>query len=148
MEPALRDRIIAILEGANDMTIATIRDDGYPQATTVSYVNDGLIVYFGCSVSSQKASNIARNHKVSLAINLPYSNWGEICGLSLGGTASRVTDPKEMEKVRKLVFKKFMQVAQYASSGSVDVAVFRVTPTVLSILDYRKGIGHTELIKV
>src|ERR1700731_3853356 len=33
----------------NDMTIATVREDGYPQATAVSYVNDGLAVYFSCS---------------------------------------------------------------------------------------------------
>jgi nitroimidazol reductase NimA-like FMN-containing flavoprotein (pyridoxamine 5'-phosphate oxidase superfamily) len=57
MQPAVRDQIIAILDGANDMAIATVRDDGYPQATTVSYVHDGLTIYFGCGVSSQKASN-------------------------------------------------------------------------------------------
>jgi general stress protein 26 len=148
MQPALRDLIIAILDGANEMTIATIREDGYPQATTVSYVHDGLTIYFGCGMSSQKARNIARNRKVSLAINLPCANWDEICGLSLGGTATRVTDPKEKDKFGRLIFKKFMQVAQYASSGSADVAVIRVTPTVLSILDYKKGFGHTELVKV
>jgi nitroimidazol reductase NimA-like FMN-containing flavoprotein (pyridoxamine 5'-phosphate oxidase superfamily) len=48
MDPVLKQKIIAILGDANDMTIATIREDGYPQATTVSYVNDGLIIYFGC----------------------------------------------------------------------------------------------------
>jgi general stress protein 26 len=148
MQPALRNQIIAILDRANEMTIATIREDGYPQATTVSYVHDGLTIYFGCGMSSQKASNIARNRKVSLAINLPYANWDDICGLSLGGTAMRVADSKEKEKFSRLIFKKFMQVAQYASSGSAEVAVVRVTPIVLSILDYKKGFGHTELIKV
>ena len=33
----------------NDMTIATVREDGYPQATAISYVNDGLAISFGCS---------------------------------------------------------------------------------------------------
>ena len=41
MDPALSHEIISILDDANDMTIATVREDGYPQATTVSYVNDG-----------------------------------------------------------------------------------------------------------
>lgn len=89
MHPPLRDQIITILDGAKDMIIATVREDGYPQATTVSYVHDELTIYFGCGVSSQKAINIARNSKVSLAINLPYSNWNEIRGLSLAGRASR-----------------------------------------------------------
>jgi hypothetical protein len=39
--------ILSILTGANDMTLATIREDGYPQATTVTYVNYDLTIYFG-----------------------------------------------------------------------------------------------------
>jgi hypothetical protein len=53
--------------------IATIRPDGYPQATTVSYVSDGLTIYFGCVAESQKAQNIAYNNKVSLTVTLPIS---------------------------------------------------------------------------
>ena len=55
MKSALRDEILAVLSGANDMTIATIRGDGYPQATTVSYANDDLTLYFGCGSDSQPA---------------------------------------------------------------------------------------------
>jgi hypothetical protein len=45
-------------------------EDGYPQATTVSYVSDGLTIYFGCGEASQKARNLARNTKVSLTVTL------------------------------------------------------------------------------
>jgi general stress protein 26 len=81
------------------MTIATIREDGYPQATIVSYVNDGLTIYFGCAARSQKATNIARCDKVSLTVNLPYASWDEIRGLSIGGKAERVADPRELDRV-------------------------------------------------
>ena len=27
-----------------------------------------------------------------------------------------------------------------------EVRIFRVTPTVISVLDYAKGFGHTELV--
>jgi nitroimidazol reductase NimA-like FMN-containing flavoprotein (pyridoxamine 5'-phosphate oxidase superfamily) len=80
MDPALTEEITSILDDANDMTIATVREDGYPQATTVSYVNDGLKIYFGCAADSQKAKNLARNGKVSLTVNLPYSSWNDIRG--------------------------------------------------------------------
>jgi nitroimidazol reductase NimA-like FMN-containing flavoprotein (pyridoxamine 5'-phosphate oxidase superfamily) len=56
MDPRLKQEILSILDEANDMTIATVRKDGYPQATTVSYINDGLKIYFGCAANSQKAS--------------------------------------------------------------------------------------------
>ena len=59
MDAALREEILSVLKGASDMTIATIRPDGYPQATTVSYVSDGLTIYFGCAARSQKAQNVA-----------------------------------------------------------------------------------------
>src|SRR6516162_8433232 len=81
MDPALREEILSVLKAATDMTIATIRPDGYPQATTVSYVSHGLTMYFGCAAESQKAQNIAHNDKVSLTVTLPYFNWEEIRGL-------------------------------------------------------------------
>jgi len=56
------------------MTIATVREDGYPQAPTVSYVNDGPTIYFGCAAASTKAKNITGNAKVSLTVNLPYTS--------------------------------------------------------------------------
>jgi general stress protein 26 len=147
MNSALRDEILAILDGANDMTLATIRSDGYPQATTVSYAHDGLSLYFGCAGDSRKARNLARDDKVSLTINLPYANWGEIRGLSMGARANRIHDLREMERAGQLLVRKFPEgTAEYASDGMEDVALFRVVPEVVSVLDYRKGFGHTDLI--
>jgi nitroimidazol reductase NimA-like FMN-containing flavoprotein (pyridoxamine 5'-phosphate oxidase superfamily) len=42
MDQAVKATILDILSKQTDMTIATVREDHYPQATTVSYVNDGL----------------------------------------------------------------------------------------------------------
>ncbi len=149
MDSVLRDEILAILTAANDMTLATIRTDGYPQATTVSYANDGLLLYFGCASDSQKARNLARNGKVSLTINLPYANWGEIRGVSMGGRAAPVSDPRENERAGRLLLQKFPEgIAEYASGGMQGVALFRVTPEVISVLDYRKGFGHTDHVEV
>jgi Pyridoxamine 5'-phosphate oxidase len=36
MKTTLKQEILAVLENGTDMTIATVREDGYPQATTVS----------------------------------------------------------------------------------------------------------------
>ena len=147
MDPGLKQEIISILDDANDMTIATIRTDGYPQATTVSYVNDGLKIYFGCAAASQKSTNLARNSKVSLTVNLPYASWNDIRGLSIGGRAERVTNPQEVEQAGQLMFEKFPQIARYAPAELEDIVLFRVTPEVISVLDYRKGFGHTDLVK-
>ena len=148
MDPGLKKEILSILDDANDMTIATVRKDGYPQATTVSYVNDGLKIYFGCAANSQKAKNLACDSKISLTVNLPYTSWDDIRGLSIGGRAERVTDPQEVGQASQLMFEKFPQIARYAPAELEDIVLFRVTPQVISVLDYRKGFGHTDLVKL
>ena len=146
MDDSLREEILSVLKGASDMTIATIRPDGYPQATTVSYVTDGLSIYFGCAAESQKAQNIAYNDKVSLTVTLPYFSWEAIRGLSVGGTAKPVTDSNEINRVSELMLRKFPQILQYALAGKKGLFLVRITPEVISLLDYRKGFGHTELV--
>ena len=148
MDAGLRDEILSILRAAGEMTIATIRPDGYPQATTVNYVSDGLVIYFGCAAASQKVRNIAYNEKVSLTITLPYCDWEEVRGLSMSGRAAPVTDPKEINRVSELLLRKFPQILQYALSGKKGVFLVRITPEVISVLDYRKGFGHADLVRV
>jgi hypothetical protein len=38
-------------------------------------------------------------------------------------------------------------IAEYASGAMEGVAFFQVTLEVISVLDYRKGFGHTELVR-
>ena len=148
MDSATRDKIVAILDGGNQMTIATVRPDGYPQATTVSYVHDGLTLYFGTAADSQKARNIALCEKVSLTVNLPFNRWEEILSVSMGARAARVTDPAEIAKVGRLMLKKFPQGADFGPDEADTIALFSVEPVVVSVLDYRRSIGHTELVEV
>jgi len=123
MTPALREKILDLLARHNNMTIATIRPDGYPQATTVGYVNDGLDIYFGCGAESQKAQNLALNNKVSIAIDRDYQNWNQIQGLSLGGTAARITDAKEIERIGALMFEKFPQALDFGPGRATGLGV-------------------------
>ena len=77
-----RRRILQLLDAHRNMTIATLRPDGWPQATTVGYANDGLTLYF-----------LRAFH---------------------GGARAPVTD--------------------------------RAEATVISVLDFGKGFGHTDLL--
>lgn len=145
MDKDLRKTILDILTHTNDMTIATVRPDGFPQATTVSYVSDGLMIYFATGHHSQKAQNLAKCDKVSLTVDKPYANWNEIEGLSLGGIATRVTDEDEIARIEKLMAKKFPQVADF-SMPDTAIALFKITPKAISVLNYSKGFGHTDTV--
>jgi nitroimidazol reductase NimA-like FMN-containing flavoprotein (pyridoxamine 5'-phosphate oxidase superfamily) len=67
------------------MSIATLRPDGWPQATTVGYANEGITLYFLCGPDCQKAANLARDDRVSLTIDHDTPQVMEIIGLSMGG---------------------------------------------------------------
>ena len=146
MNRSLRSQIIAIISGVDDMTIATIREDGCPQATTVSYVNDDEVIYFFTTRNAQKVRNIDRDERVSLTINSPYDDWNDIEGLSITGTARFVTEPEEQARVGELLLEKFPQVAEIAADDSEEIVLVRVDPQWISVLDYAKGFGHTELV--
>jgi PPOX class probable F420-dependent enzyme len=148
MTPEQKTNILEILDRALDITVATVREDGYPQATTVSFVHDGETIYFGCDPNSQKARNIERSDKVSLTINLPYQRWEDIRGVSLGGRAHIVTDPAELQKVIQAMMTKFPQISDFAPNDREQLCIVRIDPDVISLLDYRKGFGHTEEIRV
>ncbi len=150
MDEAVKAQVISILEDVNDLTVATVRGDGWPQATTVSFVNDGLRIYFGTAADAQKAQNIAANNKVSLKINRSYDSWGEIEGISASGVASLVVDEQEKQKIGNLIFAKFPHLAEYfpAETSTEDLALFRIDLSIISLLDYRKGFGHCNVISV
>ena len=148
MNEQIKEKILTLLSQHRNMTIATLRPDGWPQATTVGYVNEGLTLYFLCGLESQKAANLARDDRVSLTIDHDASDLMSITGLSMAAHAQPVTDRTEAEKVlRKLPLKYPEQVALPIPMPSPeDVRIFRVTPTVISVLDYSKGFGHTDLV--
>jgi hypothetical protein len=130
------------------MTIATLRPDGWPQATTMGYVNGGLTLYFLCGRDSQKAANLARDDRVSLTIDHDTPQVMEITGLSMAAHAHPVLDREEANKVSRMPPLKYPEQVKLPVPMPTpdDVRIFRVTPTIISVLDYAKGFGHTDLV--
>ena len=148
MDENIRKKILALLDQHRIMTVATLRPDGWPQATTVGYVNEGLTVYFLCGLDSQKAKNLARDDRVSLTIDHDTPDLMAITGLSMAAHAQPVTDRAEAEKVLRMLPLKYPepQTLPIQMPTPDDIRIFRVTPTVISVLDYSKGFGHTDLV--
>src|SRR5579862_1246886 len=103
MNEEMRRKILTLLDQHRIMTIATLRPDGWPQATTVGYANEGLALYFLCGRDSQKAANLARDDRVSLSIDHDTPQVMEITGLSMAARAQVVDDPAEGEKVLRML---------------------------------------------
>ena len=148
MDDDIRAKILTLLDQHRIMTIATVRPGGWPQATTVGYANEGLTLYFLCGPDSQKAANLARDDRVSLTIDHDTPQVMEIAGLSMAARARVVIDRTEAEKVLRLIIAKYPEQDSFPlpMPSPADVRIFRVTPVVISVLDYSKGFGHTDLV--
>src|SRR5262245_42706038 len=107
MDEAMREKILTLLDQHRIMTIATLRSDGWPQATTVGYVSEGLTLYFLCGLESQKAANLARDDRVSLTIDRDTSDIMAIAGLSMAGHAQAVLDRAEAERILHMLPSKY-----------------------------------------
>ena len=149
MDEELRNKILTLLDQHRIMTIATLRPDGWPQATTVGYVNEDLTLYFLCGPDSQKAANLARDDRVSLTIDHDTTDLMALNGLSMAARAQAVDDPVEAGRILQLLARKYPEPVEPLSiemPTPEDVRIFRVIPTVISVIDYSKGFGHTDLV--
>jgi nitroimidazol reductase NimA-like FMN-containing flavoprotein (pyridoxamine 5'-phosphate oxidase superfamily) len=143
MEEEIKKKILTLLDQHRTMSIATLRPDGWPQATTVGYANEGLTIYFVCGSDSQKAANLARDDRVSLTIDHDTPQIMEITGLSMAAHARPVIDPAEASKALRALRLRYPELPVPMPE---DVKIFRVTPTIISVLDYSKSFGHTDLV--
>ena len=148
MDRKMKSFILQQMKDHKTMTVATLRGDGWPQATTVTYVSDGLNLYFGCDPDSQKVRNIAQCNRISAAIDHDEEDWNRIKGLSMAATAEVLSDPQEIDYALTLLGRKFPALAEAGKPDPSEIAVVKLVPKVVSVIDYEKGLGHTDLMEV
>jgi hypothetical protein len=85
---------------------------------------------------------------VSLTIDHDTPRVMEITGLSMAARAQAVVEPSEGQKALRMLMRKYPQEGSLPlpMPTAADFRIFRVTPTVISVLDYSKGFGHTNLV--
>lgn len=148
MDEALRSKILEVLRRQHLMTLATIRPDGFPQATTLNYIHDDLTIYFATDAASQKAGNIKLNNKVSVAIVDREEDFYKLRGLSMSGIAARVGDKQQAEELALRLFRALPQSPRFVPEDPTSLAVYAVTPVAIALVDYAAGFGTTHLVEL
>jgi hypothetical protein len=151
--------ILELLDNHRLMTMATNRPDGWPQVTTVGYVNDGFLLYCFVARNSQKHANVLRDARVSIAIGSDTSRPLDIKALSLAARAVVVTDPREFAYVAGLRMKRYPEYAELPAAAHENggaraapqpsaeaVVLLRLEPELFSLIDYSQGFGHSDLV--
>ena len=144
----MKEKAIDILRENRLMGIATLRADGWPQATMVSYANEDILIYFVVSRQSQKFGNIERDDRVSLVIGRDFHDPASIKALSIAARASEVRDPQQRQRAVKLLLERHPGLQRLERPEPGHSAVMRANPEIITILDYSKGFGHADLLTV
>lgn len=139
---------IDILDANRIMTIATVRPDGWPQATIVGYANEGWSLFFLIYRDSQKFANIARDNRVAITVGCEPSEIKQIKAVYAGCNAFELTDLADRSRAWKLLAERHPNLTDLAPPQTADVATMTARCRHVSILDYTKGLGHTESVSV
>lgn len=125
MNDDIKRKILALLDQHRIMTVATLRPD-----------------------DSQKAKNLARDNRLALTIDHDTADLMAITGLSMAAHAQAVTDRAEAEKVLRMLPLQYPEAKPLPMKMPApdEVRIFRITPSVISVLDYTQGFGHTDLV--
>lgn len=149
MDSALRAQILELIEARGTLVLATLRDDGWPQATTVAYANAGLTLYVATGGDAQKVRNIRRCANVSLTIDGGSPDWAALKGLSMAAHAQVIESASQRQHAARLLKKKFPALADFGDpEHQSGWALLQIEPRIVSLIDYTKGFGHTVLVHV
>ncbi len=148
LDETLKTKILDLLDAGQLLAIATQRPDGYPQTTYVNYVHEGLTLYFATDKRAQKIGNIHLNAKVSGAIAIETQNYYRLKEISFSGTATQVHDKGLADEIVLKLFRRTPQSRRFVPEDKASLAVVRIAPVAISIVDYAQGFGRSVLVEV
>ncbi|MGZ9114669.1 MAG: pyridoxamine 5'-phosphate oxidase family protein [Brevundimonas sp.] len=139
--------VVDLLDRERLMTLACNRPDGWPQATTVGYLNEGLNLYFIVARTSQKFANLQTDPRAAVAIRSESDSRGDGVGVSMAGRVVEVVDPVAVERLNRQVIDRYPDVHAYCPSGD-SVAVLHFRPTVISAVGVTGGRSEAQTFTV
>lgn len=149
MDQALRALVVELLAANEVLTLATLREDGWPQANRLAYVNEGLTLYAATGADSVKVLNIRRDERVSLTVDGGGTDWASLRGVSMAAYARVLDSRSEIQHVARLLKKRFASIADFSDlERDRGWAFLKLVPRVISVIDYTRGFGHSVLAKL
>ena len=127
-------------------------DDGYPYAVPLSYVYDGVALYFHCAKSGHKLDAIARNEKVSFCVIdrdeiVPEKYTTYYRSVILFGRAKIITDNGEMLSAIEKLAIKYNPTGDKENRDAAINKEFSALCIVRIDIDYMTGKEAIELVK-
>ena len=134
--------VVALLDAERLLSLAVNRPDGWPQATTVGYVNEGLNLYIVIGRTSQKLANMKADPRVSVVVR-SEARQGDAVGVSMAARATEITDAVLIERLDRSVRQRYPDMHVFGP-GSDSVAVVHLRPEIISPVSVIAGRSHAQ----
>lgn len=138
--------IVELLGRERLMTLACRRADGWPHATTVGYLNEGLDLYFIVARNSHKFANLKADPRAAAAIRTTTAR-GDAAGVSMTGRADEILDPVVVARLNHLVAERYPQIHVYCPSADA-VAVMHFRPATISVNSLTHGRSGVQTFRL
>lgn len=151
MTNTLKERVRSLLDAHHVMTLATSNGEA-PHAVSLFFACDDLAIVWLSAHETRHSYEISINNNVSATIASDFTDFADIKGLQITGTARELTDSTDRSRCFALLTDRypFLQRASAipkALRGSLTQAcVYRLEPGQIILIDNSIGFGHKEIL--
>ena len=131
--------VLDYLALSETLTLATSGSDG-PWAATLTYVNDGPVVYFWTRPGSNTARHIDENPVAAFAVDEYTEDWRQTKGVQARGGAGRCR-ARRSRAAADLFGQKYPELRPGSTSA---VVFFRLEPDALEFIDNSRGVEESD----
>jgi uncharacterized protein YhbP (UPF0306 family) len=151
----LAHRIEQFLDANHVLSLATISTAGpdiTPHAANLFYARDGLALIWVSDAQTRHSQDLEKNPAVAATIAPDVADYQAVRGLQIAGTARRVAETGERDRLLGLLIRRYPFLAAIASAPEsmqgalVKAGVCRLTPSRIVLIDNARGFGHKECL--
>lgn len=142
----IQTRIKQFLAAHTTLTLATLAEDGRPQAAALFYAEmDDLSLVFISEPKVRHSQNVARDNRIAATIYADGQQWQTIQGLQLEGTCAALSG--EAAKAARAVYLAkypFIAKSEFLFRMLRRITFYKISPTWMRLIDNSQGFGHKE----
>lgn len=150
MSQELEARIKQFLAAHTTLTLATVAEDGRPQAAPLFFAEtDDLSLIFISETKVRHSRNIARDRRVAATIYADGQQWQSIRGVQLEGECISLSGAAA-NHARAIYLAKypFIKADKLLAAMMHVVTFYKILPVWLRLIDNSRGFGHKEELRL
>jgi len=151
MNTELAQQIGSFLAAHHVLSLATFGPSG-PHATNLFYACDGLALVWVSDPDTQHSRDIEADPRVAATVAPDYSDFADIRGLQISGTARRIAAAAEQAsslaqmEARYPFLKRLAEGPPKLRDAYARTGVYRLQPSRIVLIDNTKGFGHKQTL--